>query len=209
MKNIKSEALLWVQLGGFVLIWAALLYATGTGLAINWEAVKKLPDAVTIYVVLAFVFTKWLWRLPAFRGWLVPFPDLQGTWRGEFKSTWSDSSGQRIAPTPAVLVVRQTFSTVSCTLFTKESESYSTAAQITRDEESGAIRLDYNYTNRPKATIRERSAIHDGAARLRVITSPSLRLEGEYWTSRCTSGDIEVEFQGRELAQSFLPITEK
>lgn len=207
MKNIKNEALLWVQLGGFVLVWAALLYVTGTSLAINLEAVKKLPDAVTIYVILAFVFTKWLWRLRIFSGWLVPFPDLQGTWRGEFKSTWSDSSGQKIAPTPAVLVIRQTFSTVSCTVFTGESESYSTAAQITRDEESGAIRLDYNYANRPKATLRERSAIHDGAARLRIITSPSLRLEGEYWTSRCTSGDIAVEFHTRELAQAFSPDT--
>lgn len=63
MKNIKKEALLWAQLGGFVLVWVTLLYATGTGLTINWDAVKKLPDAVTIYVALAFVFTKWLWRL--------------------------------------------------------------------------------------------------------------------------------------------------
>jgi hypothetical protein len=205
MKNIKSEAFLWVQLGGFVLIWVALLYLTGTSLAINWEAVEKLPDAVTIYVVAAFIFTKWLWRLKMFSGWIVPFPDLQGTWKGELKSTWKDASGQRIPAISVVLVIRQTFSSVSCTVFTKESESYSTAAQIVRDEESGTIRLDYNYTNRPKAIIRERSAIHDGAARLRVVTVPSLRMEGEYWTSRCTSGDVAVSFQGRELADSYRP----
>lgn len=205
MKNIKSEAFLWVQLGGFVLIWTALLYLTGTSLAINWEAVKKLPDAVTIYVVAAFVFTRWLWRLRIFSGWLVPFPDLQGTWKGELKSTWKDASGQPLPPIPVVLVICQTFSSVSCTVFTKESESYSSAAQISRDEDSGAIRLDYNYSNRPKATIRERSAIHDGAARLRIVTLPSLRLEGEYWTSRCTAGDIAVDFQCRELAQSYVP----
>jgi hypothetical protein len=203
MKNMKREALLWVQLGGFVLIWAVLLFLTGTSLAINWEAIKKFPDAVTVYVLLAFVFTKWLWRFKLFGGWLVPFPDLQGTWRGEFKSTWSDSSGKRIAPISMILVIRQTFSSISCTVFTAESESYSTAAQITKDDDTGTIRLDYNYTNRPKATIRERSAIHDGAARLKIITSPLLRLEGEYWTSRCTSGEIAVDFQSRELAQSF------
>jgi hypothetical protein len=205
MKNIKSEVFLWVQLGGFVLIWAALLYLTGTNLAINWEAVKKLPDAVTIYVVTSFVFTKWLWRLKVFSGWLVPFPDLQGTWKGELQSTWKDANGQRIPSIPVTLVIRQSFSSVSCTVFTEESESYSSAAQITRDEESGAIRLDYNYANRPKATIRERSAIHDGAARLRVVTVPSFRLEGEYWTSRCTAGDIVLSFQGRELAESYQP----
>jgi hypothetical protein len=88
MKNIKEEALLWVQLGSFVAIWVAILYATGTGLTINWEAIKKLPDVITVYVVLLFVFTKWLWRLPVLQGWLVPFPDLQGTWQGELRSTW-------------------------------------------------------------------------------------------------------------------------
>ena len=147
MKNVKQEALLWVQLGGFVAIWAVVLYLTGTELAINWEAVKKLPDVVTVYVVLTFVFTKWLWKLPIFRGWLVPFPDLQGTWEGELKSTWTNpETGRVIAPIPAVVVVRQTFSSVSCTLFTEESESYSTAAQISLDEESGALHLNYNYT---------------------------------------------------------------
>src|SRR5882724_13381715 len=117
MKNIKEETLLWVQLGSFVAIWVAILYATGTGLTINWEAIKKLPDVVTVYVVLLFIFTKWLWRLPIFQGWLVPFPDLQGTWDGELRSTWKDATGRIIAPVPMTLVIRQTFSSISCALF--------------------------------------------------------------------------------------------
>jgi hypothetical protein len=203
MKNFRREAFLWVQLGGFVSVWVILLYVTGTGLVINWEAVKKIPDAVTVYVILAFVFTKWMWRWRVFRGWLIPYPDLEGTWRGKITSTWKNVAGERLAPIPVVLVIRQTFSSVSCTVFTQESESFSTAAQMTVDEESGTIHLSYNYTNRPKATIRERSAIHDGAARLRVVGGPQLRLRGEFWTSRCTAGDVDVQFEGRSLAEAF------
>jgi hypothetical protein len=204
MKNIKEEALLWVQLGSFVAIWIAILYATGTGLAINWEAIKKLPDVVTVYVVLLFIFTKWLWRLPIFQGWLVPFPDLQGTWQGELRSTWKDpATGHVIPPVPATLVIKQSFSSISCVLYTGESDSYSTAAQISRDDDSGILRLSYNYTNRPKATIRDRSTIHDGAALLRIISKPDRALEGEYWTSRCTTGDVSLKFQSRELLETF------
>ena len=58
MRNIKEEALLWVRLISFVVIWAAILYVTRTGLSINWEALKKLPGVVTVYVILAFAFTK-------------------------------------------------------------------------------------------------------------------------------------------------------
>lgn len=202
MRNVKEEALLWVRLISFVVIWAAILFVTRTGLSINWEALKKLPDVVTVYVILAFAFTKWFWRMSLFQGWLVPFPDLQGTWRGELKSTWKDpKTGQHLAPIPTTLVIRQTFSSISCTVFTGESESYSTAAQITHDEESGALFLNYNYTNRPKAMIRVRSAIHDGAARLRIINAPKRLLEGEYWTGRCTTGDISLGFISNQLAE--------
>ena len=204
MNNVKRETLLWVQLIALLGIWAAILYFSGTALTINWDAIKKLPDVVTVYVLLSFVFTKWLWRLSIFRGWLVPFPDLQGTWVGELRSTWKNpDTGQQIPALRMILVVRQTFSSVSCTLFTKESESYSTAAQIARDEETGALSLSYNYTNRSKATIRHRSPIHDGAARLKIVTLPERALEGEYWTSRCTTGDMLLRFQTRSLLETF------
>ena len=74
MHNVKKEAYLWVQFLTLLGIWAAMLYAEGIGLAINWHAIKIVPHVVTVYVVVAFAFSQWLWRLPIFRGWLVPFP---------------------------------------------------------------------------------------------------------------------------------------
>ena len=203
MKNIREEILLWVHIGSIVVIWTAILYFTGTGLAINWEAMKKIPDVVTIYVVLSFVFTKWFWRWRVFRGWLVPFPDLQGTWQGELTSSWKDPTTGNSPPVKRVLlVIQQSFTHVSCVMYTSESESYSTAAQM--DSATGVIRLNYNYTNRPKATLRDRSTMHDGAASLRVILSPALALEGPYWTSRCTAGEISVRYRSRELLDAFV-----
>lgn len=204
MNNIKKEVVLWVQIVVLLGIWALILRATGTALAINWDAIKKLPDVVTIYVALSFLFVKWLWRLPVFKGWLVPFPDLQGTWEGELRSTWRNpKTGEGIPPLRMVLVIRQTFSSISCTLFTKESESYSTAARIGHEEDNGTLSLTYNYTNRSKATIRDRSPIHDGAARLRIVSAPSRLLEGEYWTSRCTTGEMSLRYFSRQLLDSF------
>lgn len=202
MRNVKEEALLWVNVLSIVIIWTVILYATGTGLVINWEAAKKLPDVVTIYVILLFSFRKWLWRLPIFSGWLVPFPDLQGTWQGELSSRWTDpSTGKPIPRVQLVLVIRQSFSTINCVMYTRESESYSTAARI--DDTTGIVRLNYNYTNRPKATLRDRSTMHDGAASLKIVSLPETALEGEYWTSRCTAGDITVRFRSKELLDDY------
>jgi hypothetical protein len=204
MENVKKEAQIWVSMILMLLIWVGILSATGTPLSINWEAVKKLPEVVTVFVVLRFLFTKWFWRWRWFKGWLIQFPDLQGTWEGELESTWENpETKQRPAAIKIFLVIRQTFSTITCTLFTKESVSYSKAAQIAKDEEADAISLSFSYTNRSKATIRERSAIHDGAAHLRVVSIPSQMLEGEYWTSRCTTGDMKLRFYSQELLESF------
>ncbi len=88
-------------------------------------------------------------------------------------------------------------------MYTDESDSFSNTAQINEDDESGIFRLSYNYTNRSRANVRDRSAIHDGAAILKVITEPEKVLKGEYWTSRKTTGDISVKFVSRKLAESF------
>jgi hypothetical protein len=204
METIKKEVLIYLSLGLMLLIWVGVLRATGTPLSINREDITKLPDVVTVFVIISFVFTKWLWRISWFRGWLVRFPDLQGTWEGELQSTWDNpETRERPAAIKMFLVVRQTFSTISCTMFTKESVSYSRAAQLAKDEETEAISLSFNYTNRSKATIREKSPIHDGAAHLRIVTVPSRMLEGEYWTGRCTTGDMKLRFHSQELLEAF------
>lgn len=205
MKNIRKEFFVWIQLTSFAVIWIAVLFVSRSNLAIGWEALKKLPDVVTIYVILALIFTKWAWRFRIFKGWLVPLPDLQGTWRGTLASTWVDPltlTGQKISPKDMTLVIKQSFSSVSVVMFTNESDSYSTTAQINEDDESGIFRLSYNYTNRSKANVRDKSPIHDGAAILRFVTQPDKKLEGEYWTSRKTTGDVSVKFISRELARS-------
>jgi SMODS-associating 2TM, beta-strand rich effector domain len=204
MKNIRREIAIYIQFGTFIIAWVAVLYLSRIEFRINWEALTKIPEAIAVYSVLHVVFTSWAWRIPVFQGWLVPYPDLQGTWKGTLESTWEKSqTGERKSPIPVVLVIKQSFSAISCTLFTEESASYSTAAQISADEETHILRLIYNYTNRPKAGVRERSEIHDGAATLRIITKPHRALEGDYWTDRKTTGDLRLTFKSKDCADGF------
>jgi len=106
---------------------------------------------------------------------------------------------QALRPIPAILVIRQDFLSISCAMHTKESDSYSTAALISLDDENGRLRLSFTYTNRPKATARDRMAIHYGAAILQIDNGPRRSLEGEYWTSRRTTGEISLRFRSRAL----------
>lgn len=113
-----------------------------------------------------------------------------------------NDQGQTMGPTKMILVVNRHFR-VCCLAYTKESSSYSTTAQINEDDDSGVFRLSYNYTNRSKASIRDRSQIHDGAAVLQIFENPTRGLEGEYWTNRKTTGDMKLRFKTKKLLQGF------
>ncbi len=206
MKNIRKEVALWIQFGSFFCIWILVLLLSGTRVQVSWEALRKFPEIVMIYSAGHLLFTTRAWRWKAFQGWLVPFPDLQGTWAGTILSTWRDSATETIkSPIPVLLVIRQSFSSLNCVMFSKESTSSSCAAQAIGEEGSGQPQLCFIYSNRPRTSVRDRSQNHDGAAILKLVKKPKRVLEGQYWTDRKTTGEIQVLFKSRSLADRFPP----
>jgi len=205
MEKINNTVKIHAQIVTFIAIWAIVLLINKSYSTVDlWVAIKQIPLAISIYAIIGVIFTKWIWRWSPLQGWLIKIPDLQGTWRGELKSDWINPETQKgIDPIPVVLVVRQTFSSIKCTLMTKESTSYSTTADINIVPSGDDLYLTYNYTNRPKAVIRDRSAIHDGASILKIIRKPNKCLEGEYWTSRKTRGDINLIFESKNITEKF------
>lgn len=196
MKNIREEAQFWAQAITFLIAWVVVLKISKTPLQINVEALTRLPEAVTLYAGLYFLFVTWLWKLPILRGWLVPLPNLTGTWKGTIQTTWQASPISR----DVTLVIRQKFSSISCVLYTAESMSVSDAAVLTDNSDTGIATLSYNYQNTPKVSVRDRSVVHLGATVLRLNSSSSeWILEGEYWTNRKTTGDMRVKFVSRTL----------
>jgi len=204
MKNIRHEIGLWCQAFVFIGIWVILVYVSEPEMRITFGAFKEIPHVVFVYTILYVLFTTWAWRWRLFTGWLIPFPYLGGTWRGTIASTWNNpETGTRPAPIEAILVIRHKFDSISCTLFTTESESQSDAAALQLDDGSDRKILSYNYTNDPRVSVRGRSERHTGAAVLRLATQPQMRLTGEYWTSRKTTGEMDFVFESRTMLEAF------
>ena len=125
------------------------------------------------------------------------------------KSTWvNPATDKTLPPIPFTLVIRQSFLTINCSIFTNESSSISYSADILVDKETNRKQLIYHYANKPQASVRNRSEIHDGTAVLDIIGGKPVEMKGEYWTSRRTTGDIEIKFVSKELREDFLRITE-
>lgn len=192
MKNIKSNYEKWLYIIPFVLLWLILVQISGIQI-ISLETIKKIPNAVFYTGIFYFLFSKYIWKWRFLQRWLVPYPNLQGTWSGTLQSTWEDPKTKKLLdPFPVKLCIRQDFENIFITMYTKESPSYSRAARFLT-EPDGTTSLSYTYSNKPSAIVRDRSEIHDGAAYLKVSNSSKLSLNGEYWTSRKTTGELKVE----------------
>ncbi|MCF8053938.1 MAG: hypothetical protein K9K75_01785 [Deltaproteobacteria bacterium] len=159
------------------------------------DLLRLIPIVATADCFAYFVFTVWLWRWKRFQGWLIPFPDLNGTWQGHIQTNWKDAEGNIPAPIPTILAIKQSFGRMSCVMRTGEMESHSYLEGFCIDKDAQVRRLCYSYTSRPKAFFRERSTPQDGTMLFNIIGEAVHKLEGEYWTQRKTTGTVTLTFR--------------
>lgn len=101
MKNIKFKTALWLLLLVSFLLFFVIYQIQETS-DFNLKTILQiLPKVVSIDLVLYVFFVSFLWKLPIFKNWLVPFPNLNGTWKGHIRTTWTDpETGERPGPIP-------------------------------------------------------------------------------------------------------------
>lgn len=199
MKNLNIKPFLYL-LAGFstiVLFLAALVQ--GFDLRNFLDVLRLIPIVATADGIAYFVFTTWLWRWKRLEGWLIPFPNLNGTWQGYIQTNWKDAEGETPGPIPTILTIKQSFGRMSCVMRTEEMESHSYLEGFCIEKDAQVRRLCYSYTSRTKASLRERSTPHDGSILFNIIGTPVNKLEGEYWTQRQATGTIILTFQTKVL----------
>ena len=205
MKNIKIQALLWVSLS-FSLAVSGVIYHIQGSPDLNFKTIFQiLSPVVTIDLIFCWLFVDFLWKLPIFKKWLVSFPNLNGTWKGDIRTTWTDpETGERPEPIPAILTIKQSFLNISCVMRTAEMTSRSLTSGFVLDKENQLERLVYTYDSNPIETIRERSPQHCGTMNFEIVREDGkIKLEGGYWTGRKTTGSIKMDFWTKEQINSY------
>lgn len=172
-------------------VWSVAAAIAGLQFDDTW---KRVFGFLPLLLVLLFtVWDRWLWKLPVVVKY-VGVPDLNGTWLGEYESEWIDSQGQRNQKTaPALLRVKQTYTTLSVTLISGESKSYSVLSHVTQLE-SGEYRINYEYSNTPLVKYRQKMPSHLGSAELTIASARARHLAGEYWTNRMSQGTLSFNW---------------
>ena len=87
MRNVTIKSSLYLLVGISAVAWFSLAYFSGLDLSKVKDFFGLVPKVVTIDILVVAVFVKWGWKLKVFRGWLVPFPNLNGSWVGLYTPT--------------------------------------------------------------------------------------------------------------------------
>ena len=152
------------------------------------KALSHISTTISVNIIIWLLFINWAWKWRVFYPWLVPFPNLTGVWEGHLISNYAKST----EPIPSEVKIDQTFFNVQIRIKTGESSSYSTAASFDIDNDRGLQQLFYSYLNTPKASVRDRSEIHYGTTLLNFEGFTVNEMSGEYWTTRETTGEINL-----------------
>ncbi len=194
MKNLNIKPFLYLLAGFSAIILFLAAVIQGFDLHNFLDVLRLIPIVATADGIAYFIFTAWFWRWKPLQGWLIPFPDLNGTWQGYIQTNWKDAEGQTPGSIPTILTIKQSFGRMSCVMRTEEMESHSYLEGFCIDKDAQVRRLCYSYTSRPKASLRERSTPYDGSILFNIIGTPVNKLEGEYWTQRQTIGTVILTF---------------
>lgn len=188
--------------GVSAIAWFGLAFKENLNLMEMKDFFSLIPQVVTIDMIFTLIFIKWGWKLPILRGWLVPFPNLKGSWTGEIYSDWVDpKTGEGVEPIPVMLTIHQSFMHINCTMHTGEMKSHSISEGFNIDQEKQLKQLSYIYTSKPRTVLSERSVQHDGAMVFDIIEKNSRKLNGKYWTERNTKGEINLKFYSKEILE--------
>jgi hypothetical protein len=200
MQNITIKSSVYILVGVSAVVWVLLAYSGGLELSKIKDFLSLVPKVVTIDMFLIALFVKWGWKIKLFRGWLVPFPNLNGTWTGEIHSHWKHpETGERPAPIPVMLTINQSFFHISCVMHTGEMRSNSYTEGFMIDPDRQIKQLAYSYSSKPRLSVSERSIPHDGTGVFQIIEKPNFKLVGRYWTERLTTGEIKLGFFSKDI----------
>jgi hypothetical protein len=204
MKNLRAKPFALALFGAFAACFVLVALASGKPVKDVWSALWVAYKTVPLLLALTSLFVFYAWRWPIFRHWLVPFPNLNGTWEGSIQSTWKNpETGEVPGAIPVILTINQSFTTISCVMRTAEMTSRSSFADFWIDRSQQIRRLGYSYHSSPLPSVQHRSPPHDGTMVFEVIGNPAEKLIGVYWTTRSTTGEVNLTFRGREMLEEF------
>lgn len=200
MEKKYIQALVWI----LAPIWAILLFIDGV-IPFTFSFFKPASLVIALAIFLAGAFDKWIWKWKILHPWFVPIPNLSGTWKVKLNSSWIDKkTGEKLTDIEAYFIIQQTLSNIKVSLLTNASSSELIGGELIRDKNNGKFYITGVYLNEPKFLQVKDSPMHYGALFCKIMANKgAIGMDGCYWTSRETKGEITFLKHSKHIYSSF------
>ena len=132
-----------------IALWVVGALLAGTDLTLASNLLRPIGPVLFIVGIVLTVFDLWLWHCRPLYPWFVDRPDLRGTWRATFVSSYvPQGERESLGRVDAMFVIRQTFSSLHIRMLTAESSSNTVGATVAREPDGSHLILGV-YENRP------------------------------------------------------------
>lgn len=159
-----------------------------------WAAAwQGASSAMTLATIALGAFSRKTWTSPRWSQ-LLNRPMIHGVWYGHLDSSFLGIDGNRMAPIPIYLVIRQTYLTLSIESFTANQDGESNVEALLQNVRTQALRLSYIFELRRQYNGENKLTL--GAGDLKLIDG-GRRLRGHYWTNSPTQGTLDLQLKSR------------
>lgn len=173
----------------------------------EWKIIIELFLGPLVFLgVFLVLIIRIFWKVPLIKDLIRPFfatnPNLQGTWKGMIEYMCDKESKESKEKEVFLVITQEDAFTVHCRLLTDERESESFNANFYI--EGGRWNLSYQYRSSEAIKRHDENPIHTGTTILALDNSAKLfKLDGLYYTSRNTRGNLSLMKLSRKLAKSY------
>lgn len=145
-----------------------------------YDFIGAAGEVISFTIVIMGLYSGFLWRYNP----LEKIPKLMGDYEGVIEYSYNGT----VVKKDTFVKIRQTLLSIKVQITTNEITSNTIVANLV--EENEEYILYYTYITNPKSKYSKKNPIQHGTCRL--ILSNKDCLIGNYWTSRRTTGDIEL-----------------
>lgn len=146
--------------------------------------ISNVSTSISITTISIIIYCNYLWRYVPKS--ISKLPKLFGSWEGVIKSSYDGFDKEY----KFKINIKQTLINTYIQFSSEESDSTSVTCEIIKNGKDNYI-LIYSYSNEPHQDVKDRSEIHYGTAKLKILDDKEL--EGGYFTDRKTTGTMSLK----------------
>lgn len=178
--NIRN----FIMKGFWVVIIVFIIRCLITKPASFYDCFSFAGESISITLILMGIYERWIWQFNP----LEKVPNIRGEYIGNIEYNFNGKLDKKTI----IVTIKQSLFSTNVRITTNEITSSTISSNIILENKEYV--LYYIYITNPKSKYIKENPVQYGACK--IIVKSKTELQGTYWTTQQTTGDIYLKKRG-------------